>query len=58
MNQSLISPLTAEEKIEKVREGLRNPQLKVLAEYVKHRKTETFVPSNVSPSSRRKIMQS
>jgi hypothetical protein len=57
VDQSLISNMTAEEKVESIRESLRNPQLVVLSKYVSHKNNKTFAPSHLSPVSRRKMNQ-
>ena len=56
-DHSLIEYLTAEEKVEKIEQSLRNPQLKILAQFVKNRRVSARSPSSLSPLSRRRLLE-
>lgn len=53
-NQSLASNLTAEEKVEKVMNSLKNPQLVLLSSLL-NKALDNSSSSYVSPHTRRKI---
>lgn len=55
-NQTLIKHLSAEEKVSALEQSLRNPQLKILAEFVKNKKHGPQT-SSLSPLTRKRRIE-
>jgi len=53
-DHTFLSPLTAEQKVARAEESLRNPQFLVLSNIIKRSRLQTLLPSMRSPLSRKK----